>query len=308
MIMNQKKKGMFFGGVSAASYGMTPLFAVPLYADGFSVDAVLFYRYTFASLILCGMMLLQGECLRLSRKEILPLLIMGGLYCVSSLFLFEGYKVMSAGVTATIFFAYPAMVALLMGIFFKERISKFVWSCIFVTMGGIAMLSGVSNGQDIAARGVVVVLLSALAYVLYMIGINKTILKHMSAAKLSFYVLAMGAFVFFMRLHMVSESFPIPLSFTMWTNVVLLAVVPTVISLLTLTRSINYIGSTMTAVLGAFEPITALLLGVIFFGECLTLTNMLGVVLVITSVTFIACESTLSRYWHMRWSIKRFMR
>ena len=46
--MNDKVKGFVVGAVAAATYGMNPLFALPLYKEGLSADSVLFYRYSMA--------------------------------------------------------------------------------------------------------------------------------------------------------------------------------------------------------------------------------------------------------------------
>lgn len=70
-------------------------------------------------------------------------------------------------------------------------------------------------------------------------------------------------------------------------NVISLAVFPTVISLMTMTKAIHYIGSTPTAILGALEPVTALFFGVLVFGEQLTPRIILGVLMIIIAVTLI---------------------
>ena len=46
--MNTKAKGYLLGAVAAATYGMNPLFALPLYKAGMDPDSVLFFRYLFA--------------------------------------------------------------------------------------------------------------------------------------------------------------------------------------------------------------------------------------------------------------------
>lgn len=291
--MTNKTKGFVFGAVSAASYGMNPLFALPLYKEGLSVDNVLLMRYTVAATIMGLLMIKGGESFKVRKSEIMPLVVMGVLYAVSSLFLFKGYKVMDAGVAATIFFAYPVMVALINGAFFHEHISRMVWGCMLTALGGIALLGQTAGGGTLSISGTIFVLLSALAYVIYMIGVKESRLKTMSSSKLNFYALSLGAFIFLFRVHPLEGGIALPDSAFGWTMLAGLALVPTVLSLLTLTRSIRYIGSTLTAVLGAFEPITALFFGVVLFGEQLTPRNMLGIVLVISSVMAIVCEKQI---------------
>ena len=121
--MNSKTKGFIYGAIAAASYGMNPLFTLPLYAAGMSVDTVLFYRYFFAVIVLGILMKMQHQSFALRKADILPLVIMGLLFSFSSLLLFMSYNYMDAGIASTILFVYPVMVAVIMGAFFKEKLS-----------------------------------------------------------------------------------------------------------------------------------------------------------------------------------------
>ena len=114
-----------FGAIAAASYGMNPLFTLPLYAAGMSVDTVLFYRYFFAVIVLGILMKMQHQSFALRKADILPLVIMGLLFSFSSLLLFMSYNYMDAGIASTILFVYPVMVAVIMGAFFKEQSPSF---------------------------------------------------------------------------------------------------------------------------------------------------------------------------------------
>ena len=82
--MNSKTKGFIYGAIAAASYGMNPLFTLPLYAAGMSVDTVLFYRYFFAVIVLGILMKMQHQSFALRKADILPLVIMGLLFSFSS--------------------------------------------------------------------------------------------------------------------------------------------------------------------------------------------------------------------------------
>lgn len=117
-------KGFACGAIAAASYGLNPLFALPLYADGMGADSVLFYRYAFGLVMLGVMMLVQKQSFALRRCEVLPLVIMGLLFSFSSLTLFLSYNYMDAGIASTILFVYPVLVAILMAVFFKEKFPR----------------------------------------------------------------------------------------------------------------------------------------------------------------------------------------
>lgn len=283
---NNKTKGFILGAIAAASYGMNPLFTLPLYSAGMSVDTVLFYRYSLAVIVLGIMMKFQKQSFAIKRVDVLPLCIMGLLFAFSSLFLFMSYNYMDAGIASTILFVYPVLVAIIMAVVFKEKVSPITMFSIALAFVGISMLCKSPGGQTLSLVGITFVFLSSLSYAIYIVGVNRSSLKDMPIAKLTFYVLLFGLSVYVVRLQFCTELQVIPTPM-LWINAVLLAVFPTVISLVTMTKAIHYIGSTPTAILGALEPVTALFFGVLVFGEQLTPRIILGILMVITAVTLI---------------------
>ena len=283
---NNKTKGFILGAIAAASYGMNPLFTLPLYSAGMSVDTVLFYRYSLAVIVLGIMMKFQKQSFAIKRVDVLPLCIMGLLFAFSSLFLFMSYNYMDAGIASTILFVYPVLVAIIMAVVFKEKVSPITMFSIALAFVGISMLCKSPGGQTLSLVGITFVFLSSLSYAIYIVGVNRSSLKDMPIAKLTFYVLLFGLSVYVVRLQFCTELQAIPTPM-LWINAVSLAVFPTVISLVTMTKAIHYIGSTPTAILGALEPVTALFFGVLVFGEQLTPRIILGILMVITAVTLI---------------------
>ena len=283
---NNKTKGFILGAIAAASYGMNPLFTLPLYSAGMSVDTVLFYRYSLAVIVLGIMMKFQKQSFAIKRVDVLPLCIMGLLFAFSSLFLFMSYNYMDAGIASTILFVYPVLVAIIMAVGFKEKGSPITMFSIALAFVGISMLCKSPGGQTLSLVGITFVFLSSLSYAIYIVGVNRSSLKDMPIAKLTFYVLLFGLSVYVVRLQFCTELQVIPTPM-LWINAVSLAVFPTVISLVTMTKAIHYIGSTPTAILGALEPVTALFFGVLVFGEQLTPRIILGILMVITAVTLI---------------------
>ncbi len=284
--MTPKVKGFTAGSIAAASYGLNPLFALPLYREGIGVDSVLFYRYAFAIGMMAVLLRFQRVDMRVRRRE-LPLLgIYGLLFSASSLFLFLSYNYMDAGIASTILFMYPVMVALIMAVFFHERASLLTWVCIVLAVGGVSLLTKTSDGSSVSVLGITFVLLSSLSYAIYIVGVNRSSIARMPSAKLTFYALCFGILIYFMRTRGLTEL-QVPHTLLGWTCAFCLALFPTIISLVTMTISIRNIGSTSAAILGALEPITALVVGTLVFGERLTPRICLGIVLVLTAVTLL---------------------
>lgn len=284
--MNAKVKGYTLGAIAAATYGMNPLFALPLYSDGMDADSVLFFRYLFAIPILGIMIKARGRSFRLNRKEILPLIVLGLLVAASSLTLFLSYNYMDAGIASTILFVYPIMVALIMALVFKEKVTLQTAFCILLALAGIAMLYKNGNGATLSFTGTLLVIASALSYAIYIVGINQSSLKNVATLKVTFYILLFGVSLFLIRLDF-GQAVTMPQKWYMWGNLIALAIFPTAISFLCTTSAIQYIGSTPTAILGALEPVTAVIIGVTVFGEALTPRILCGILMIIAAVTLI---------------------
>lgn len=294
-VMNVKAKGYVLGAVAAATYGMNPLFALPLYEAGMNPDSVLFFRYLFAIPVLGIMLKARGRSFKLKKQEILPLIIMGLLVALSSLTLFQSYNYMEAGIASTLLFVYPIMVALIMAILFKEKLTIQTILCIMLALGGIGLLYKGGDGNTLNLTGIMLVMVSALSYAIYIVSVNRPKLKDIATLKLTFYVLLFGLSLFFVRIDF-GQSLHVVDTWYLWGNLVALAIFPTAISFLCTTQAIQYIGSTPTAILGALEPLTAVFFGVTVFGESLTLRLSCGILMIILAVTLIIAGSNVTTY------------
>lgn len=294
MNLENKTKGYAMGIAGAISYGLNPLFTLPLYNIGLSTNSVLFYRYAFAIPMLALLMFGRKESFKVRWKEVPLLIVLGFCFSGSSMFLYLSYNYMGSGIASTLLFVYPALVAVLMLLFFHERFSWKTLSCVLLVSWGIYFLYQNSNGETLSLVGTGFVFLSALSYSLYLIGVNRSSLKYMTPDKLTFYAILFGWLVFIGIIPFGNPLQPLT-NTTDWVNTLCLAFFPTVFSLTTTTSSIHYIGSTPTAILGALEPITALVVGYFVFGESITIRIAIGVILIILAVTILITGGRLKR-------------
>lgn len=280
-------KGYINAILAAVSYGTNPLFALPMYSQGFGVNSVLFYRYLFAVLIYgLWLKVFKHTSFKISLKELFILFIFGIIFSLSSVFLFGAFTYIPSGLACTILFAYPLIVALISRIFFKEHLPKIIWLALcFVIFGIVLLYDGGTVSLNI--KGVILVLLSAFAYAVYMVGVKhvKTI-RHIKPDKLTFYVMLFGLSVYIWNLKFCTELQPLNSLFTLLCAFGL-AIFPTIISLETITFGIKFIGATKTAIIGALEPLTALFFGVLLFGETLTFKIFCGIGLILSSVILV---------------------
>ena len=291
-MISERSRGFVLGAIAAASYGLNPLFALPLYGAGLGVDSVLFYRYVLAVVMLGALMLFRRQSFALRRRDVLPLAAMGVLFSVSSLLLFESYNLMDAGIASTILFVYPVMVAVIMAVGFRERVTAATVVSIALACGGSSLLYKGGDGATRNLAGGVLGFLSALSYAVWIVAVNRSSLKDLPTEKLTFYCLVFGSLVYVVRLRGCADLQPVP-SPLMWVNAVALALFPTSVSLAARAGAIRRIGSTPTAILGALEPVTALFFGVAVFGERFTLRIGTGVLLILVAVTLIIAGKSI---------------
>lgn len=278
-----KLKGYVLGIISSASYGLIPLFILPIKQAHFSLDITLFYRFLFSALMIGGYLFYSKENFSLNKKEIVILATLGICYALSSEFLFLGYDFLTPGIASTVLFIYLVMVALIMFFVYKERLTRLsLASLLFAFTGVIILCLKEGAGFQINYLGLGIVMLSSLFYALYIIIVNKTNIK-VSGFKLSFYSMLFTSGFFMIKASIGNESFTIP-SLTIFFNFLIFALLTTVISSLCLVYAIKYIGSTPTAILGALEPVVAVLVSVLMFHEKFTFNLFMGITLILLGV------------------------
>lgn len=281
-----KFKGYTYGVITSMTFGLIPLFTLPLMGDGMNYDSILFYRFLFATIALGIMLKITKQSYAIEKKDIPVLVLLGCFYTASAMLLFWGYDFMGAGVATALHFTYPVFVTLLMLLIFKEKTSWLTWVAIFMAIVGVGVISVKGSELKMDMKGLVIVLLSAVAYASYILTVNKSRVKDMNGRKLAFYVFIVSTVLFAVKASLNGGIQKVP-DASAYMNLVFLAVLPTVVSNITLVLAVHNIGGTMTSVLGAMEPVTAVLIGTLVFEEPFTLQDGLGVALIIVAVTII---------------------
>ena len=151
------------------------------------------------------------------------------------------------------------------------------------------------GGNSLGGYGCLLVMVSALTYALYIIMVNVSkVVKAIPTTRLLFYVLGWGCLVFLVMIPM-GNPLTLPGRPVGWVNLVALAVIPTVLSLTCTTRAIQLIGSTPTAIFGALEPVSAVVLSVTVLGQSITGRDILGGLLIVLATTIIIADKNVDR-------------
>lgn len=284
--------GYIAGIVTGVTYGLNPLFAVPLMRHGVNVESILFFRYFIATVLLGIWLLARKQNFRMTGIQYSRLIILGLLFTASSLCLFEAYRYIPSGLATTIVFLYPVLVALIM-VFLRVYPTWQVWLSIIVTFIGVVILCKNDSSEELQWTGLLLAGASALAYAMFIVVVNRsTRIRSVPSTMLTFYALLTGSIVFFGMTLYNGHSLTAGIdSASAWLNLTGLAILPTIVSTATLAIATRIIGATKASVLGVFEPVTAILVGAIAFGEAITTNIIIGIVLTMAAIIFMVISS-----------------
>lgn len=283
-----KVKGIIFAAVSAATFGLIPLYANQAIIDGVNNETILVYRYGIAGIVYAIYLFIRRMNMRLSRAEAKEVLLAGvGGYGVTAFFLMWSYHYMPTGVATAIHFFYPVVVAVLMMIFYKERLPLAVRAGIVLAICGVYLLSWTPG--DVKWWGLFFVLMSTVTYGCYITALNRPVLRAMNPDVLTCYVLLFTA-VFYVIVALPQGKLEFVTRPRFLLDMTQLAILSTIVSARLLVSAVKLIGSVPSSVLGTLEPITAIVVGVVYFREQLTYVNYIGLFIVIAAVLVVVCR------------------
>ncbi len=309
MSKQSKSIGILCAILSAVCYGTNPFGALPLYEEGVNTATVLAHRFGLAVILLAVIMLIKRIDFKVTRREFKVLFSLGVLFAASSITYYQSFHFMDAGIASTILFVYPVMVAVIMALFFKEKVTSMTVMAIVLSLVGIGLLYKGGAGVSLSVIGIVLCILSSLAYAIYIIVVNQSDIK-MSSFKVTFYAMLVCEITLILYSFTSPELYlhvlPSPRA---WSFAVWLSIVPTILSLVFMTVAVNHVGATPTAILGALEPLTAVAIGVIIFGETLTPRLIVGILFILFAVMLVVIGKdfhlrtithAVSRLWHWK--------
>lgn len=291
-----KFKGFLYGIVASSTFGLLPLFTLPVMGEGLTTFSILSYRMLFASILVAVLMLIGRVSFATNLKELRWFAVLGFLYYGSAALLFQAYGGMASGLATTLHFMYPVSVTIIMALVYKQRPSVVTICAIILSLVGVALLCLRESSTGVSSLlSVFLVLLSGVCYAVYLVLVSTVKrINQQNSQKLTFYVLMFSG-AFFMLSTLQGGGLQIIPSASAGINLLLMATLPTLLSNLALVRSVKNIGSTLTSVLGAMEPLTAILVGILVFDESLRGLMIVGIILILVSVSLIVLSPLLDK-------------
>ena len=283
--------GIFYAVISSMSFGFSPLFSLALIAAGLSDFDILSYRWLIAGIVLMIYALCKKKTLRLnSFDEAWKVILLSALRALTSVTLLLGYVNISSGIASTINFMYPVIVTLCMVIFFGEKRSLIDYLAIGASIFGVYLLA---SGDSIMVEGgntklgLACSLISAFSFAAYYIVMKQVKADKIEVVKFTTWIMLLSAAYFIIGAFIFDGRLTIVTDFKSWMNILGLGLWATMISNITGVKGIRRIGPTMTSILGALQPVTAVILGVLFLNEHLYTRSLIGCTIILVAVTII---------------------
>ena len=282
--------------MASSTFGLLPLFTLPVMGEGLTTFSILSYRMLFASILVAVLMLIGRVSFATNLKELRWFAVLGFLYYGSAALLFQAYGGMASGLATTLHFMYPVSVTVIMALVYKQRPSLVTICAIILSLVGVALLCLRESSTGVSSLlSVFLVLLSGVCYAVYLVLVSTVRrINQQNSQKLTFYVLMFSG-AFFMLSTLQGGGLQIIPSASAGINLLLMATLPTLLSNLALVRSVKNIGSTLTSVLGAMEPLTAIIVGILVFDESLRGLMVVGIILILVSVSLIVLSPLLDK-------------
>ena len=283
--------GIFYAVLSSASFGFSPLFSLGLISVGLTNADILSYRWGLAGIVLMFYAFCKKKTLRPnSFEEVWKIVLLSALRAITSVTLLIGYANISSGIASTINFMYPVIVALCMMFIFGEHKSLVDIGAIAVSIFGVYLLASgdsliVPGGNT--TLGLTCSIISAFSFAAYYILMKRLRADKIEVVKFTTWVMILSALYFLVGAIFFEGGLTMIPDGKSWLLVLGLGLWSTMVSNFTGVKAVRRIGPTMTSILGALQPVTAVILGVFFLEEHLYTRSLIGIIIILVAVTIV---------------------
>lgn len=283
--MTKQIRGIFNGIISGISFGLIPLFSIPAIAAGMGDISILVYRFLFGSAAMLLMLLCRRTNMRISWSELGQIALLSVFYIGTGIATLECYHYLSSGIATALVFTDPIWCAIIGLLFLRDKFSWKLTTSILLATIGVMMMTGVfSEDGTFSWQGLLWGLMSGLSYAIYLILVPRMKVRNIPSLKLTFYVFFVGMLLLILFALVVEGRVEPIMDRSCLINLMLLGLIPTALSNICVTMSLKLVNSTIVAILGAFEPLTAMLVGIFVLGDPWSILSITGALLILLAV------------------------
>jgi drug/metabolite transporter (DMT)-like permease len=277
--------------VSASSFGAMAIFARLAYEAGTDPITVLFLRFTIAAVFMVAVMAVKGIAFPRGHT-LISLSLMGALgYVGFSLAFFTALTMAPAGLVAILLYLYPAFVTILATIFLKKPVTVFTIAALSITFSGTVLIIGLDSGNG-QILGIVLGITAAVLYSIYII-VGSKVLLNAGAFPASTVVIISAGVIFSGIVAVKGAHFPSTL--TGWIAVVAIALVSTVLAIVTFFAGLKKIDPANASMISTLEPVVTVSLAVIVLGESVSIPKIIGGIMILVAVALLAKKEAYSQ-------------
>lgn len=275
------KKGYIYTALSAIIFGLMPLLTKIIIARGATSLTIPFFRVFYVTIVLFFVLKIKKIDLHLEKRDLLSVILTSifgsGLTII---ILNESYNHVDTGIATSLHFLYPLFVAILCCFFYGEKIKKKqILSLSFALVGIICFMSK-GNGS---LFGYFLAIASGLTYAFYLVKMDKTGLVKMNAFKLSFY-LALFTTIEIFTMNLFMQDVVFKMDAIAYGLLLVLALSSSFLATVLLQKGVLLLGSTRASFICLLEPVTSMIVGILWLNEAFTFNKGLGGLAIIISL------------------------
>jgi len=286
--LKTQTKGILITLLAAACFGAASPIAKAVYQYDVTVGNVLLWRFIIATTLVWGYLLFFRKDLniRLRKDQLLMMVVVGGVtHFLTTQCYFNALRYVPICIQIMIFYTYPFIVNIFSVIFFKESISRIQVLSLIVAFIGILMTVTLDDLR-MSFVGIAFCVWAAICNTAYILCLGKRNVLEVDSIVVGAYsslFAGISYFIFCLARGELRVNMPLPC----WTGIIAMAVFTTAVGAIALSLGVKMIGSAKAAIVSVFEPIEAILLGVLIFQEEITLRGWVGIILVIGSIVLV---------------------
>ena len=279
---------MFWGSLSVllsgVLYGITPLITMFLYNGGLNTITVNFFRYLFVIPVILLLAIINKQSLKIKKEDLYKMIFkVASASIATNLLLAGSYNYINTGTATSLHFLYPVIVIMICVFLYHEKMSKALLSAVILVI--IAMGLFIISNIDGDMIGILMAALSSLTYAIYILEIERTRSNRLPPLVFSFY-LSLITSISMIFVSFVIEPINITISFDQAFLFGCLGVV-TLFAVSLFQFGSKKLGSKLCALLSLSEPITSVIVGIIFLNEALLFNKILGSILIIIAIMIV---------------------
>lgn len=284
--MKTSQKGLYMVVISGVVFGLQPIAVSFCYTQGANPTILLILRFLVLIIALFPGILKSGGIIRHLKKNGRQLFMLSLASAVTPLLLFSAYNYLATGLVTTLHFMYPVLVALICLIFFHDILSRLRMICLALCLAGMLLLLDTFQGSSLI--GIALALASGVTYSIYIVGLDKFQLEGMSSTQILFFIETFNLLLIGGIYSTLTNSLFVSITPLGWTVAFLISIVVGIFGHLFFLIGVRYTEAQTASIASTMEPITSILIGVLFMGEPFNLRIGAGTIMILSAVILLS--------------------